>query len=76
MWKHLQISKKLVFKNLKTFLPNDLVLISSLMSFGRLLNNLEAESWKIMFLFQEAQPVAGVAHEGRFIVVWRLCKVK
>ena len=38
------LDSALVLNNFKTFLTNVLALVSSLMSFGRLLNNLETES--------------------------------
>ena len=61
------LDSALVLNNLKTFLANVLALVVSLMSFGRLWNNLEAESRKV--------PISGdmtscnIAFECRFLVV-------
>ena len=59
-WNQSNLSSALVFKNLKTFLANVLALISSLISFGRLLNNLEAESWNVPV--SRGSTSCGVAH--------------
>ena len=61
------LDSALVLNNLKTFHANVLALVLSLMSFGRLWNNLEAESRNV--------PVSGdmtscnIAFECRFLVV-------
>ena len=65
--KQSNLDSALVLNNLKTFLTNVLALVLSLMSFGRLWNNLEAGSRKV--------PVSGditscnIAFEHRFLVV-------